>query len=228
MFEVKRRLDGNAGWFLTDITERGPGKAKSPSSSKLWTKFNETAGKYLYAPFRTNGWSLKTFDFLDGAKYRIVSAEPLTMDGDEVLRVRYASVPKAPVPQSGTIELLPQRGWVVRHHEFKGMALSHGGAVTTQQPYTIVTDIEYQKGDDALPKARTVRYTASGSVKEMIFDSLDFGVTKPTKEFTLAHFGLPDVTSRVTDPSRSHAIYWPAGVGFLVLIAAFVIRRRQA
>lgn len=223
MFAATSGPGSNGSWILSDAGRVAPsGPARDISG--IETKFNELGGKYLLAPYRLNGWPGP--DFLDEARFRVSDAEEAFEGGRHIMRVRYAARAPGASARSGTVELLPDRSWAVKRHEYHGLARGAGRPVGPGDPFQIVLDVEYEGGGDGPPRPGTVRYSGSVGTSEFRFDKVEFGVETPAREFTPASCGLPDVTAIAPDPSRSNLSYWLFGVAACASVAAVVVRRR--
>ncbi|CAN5654255.1 hypothetical protein BH23PLA1_BH23PLA1_14410 [soil metagenome] len=227
MFEADRDLPDGGPYTLSDVGRRTPEGATSGDGA-IVSKFDESAGKYIFAPFRMHGWD--DFDWFDEKSHEITSAEAIRRDGEGVLRFEYRSKPgeAGSLPVSGRVEVLPGRSWVVRRHELNGATRPVGLPNVHGKPYTIVLEVEYGGDRDGIPVPARVQYSGTFGESIFAFDEIEFGATAPEREFTPEFYRLPDITALAPDPARSYTMYWLFGLATMALATAIILKKRAA
>ena len=218
-FAMHRNLSEKSSYILDDV-----------GYEDVRDKYNNIAGKYLYASFKFNGWA--SMNYSDESAFQILSATTKIDGDDEVLMFEYQKVAtdENPNPTRGFVEVLPRRAWAFRHHEVRGTArASDASGASFDKSYTIVLDVKYDGDRDGIPIPKSVTYTYPNNKYEgCVFDSIEFGIDTPEREFTPAFYQMPNITKIARDPARSTSIYWLFGIAVLTLVAAVIIKKRSS
>lgn len=186
-----------------------PGDRPAHDGKEIDEEFTLDAGRFAESPFRMLGVSLP--EIASGESYSILSANWLDHPGERVLEVRYRSNYDAPErpPLTGRVELLPDRGWAQRYHEYSTTARAgRGSNAPNLETIRVAMTVEYGDDIDGIPvPARVVFFHSRTGEERFEFTSFRLGEATPQRQFSLGYYGLPDITATPRDTSRSRIPY---------------------
>lgn len=226
-FEATRDASSGGDYAILNVGRASDAKGETATADdRVRRSFDQSGGKFLFAPFKAGPtevpWIVEN--------YRITASERIVEDGREVLRFRYTtddSKKKKAPPASGLFEVLPGRGWALRRYELAATAFAGAGPKAPKIDIRQVITVEYGDDQGGVPVPKRVHYSSMGKTQICEFDQVLLGAETPEREFTLAHYRLPDVTRPVADPARDHATHWLLGMAAAALLAAIALGRRS-
>jgi hypothetical protein len=203
-----RTISGSNGVYRYNVEQKSA--QDKPVLRTFWatqTDYGDDATFLLQAAY-IDGFPVK--DFLDGPAARLVSFEPVVVEGRRLARLRFMRhFSDKSTEYSGYALLDPDFHWAVRFWQQE-----HGwGVMDAKLEYR--TDVP----DIAFPLKKTVRDIAKGAVVNIRTSEFDAPrpCSVPAAEFSLAAYGLkPPTTPRDTDRASGFAT---AGWVLLVLLA---------
>ena len=201
----------NAAPELLDFSlEGGSASSRYGNLVQSWLKAAYTL------PFRSLA------DLLGDKTFQIVRVDRVVVDGRDCLHVefRYEFVPSAPAPRTrqippstllvGSFVVDPALGWALRSYEY--------ATPGTDQSQSAAINYKGNEAGVALP-VEVVMVGRKARRNQATFQEIAFGPT-PEAEFTLAHYGMPELDRPIGDIGSSSAPRWIAGVSVVLLGAA--------
>jgi len=151
---------------------------------------------------------------MSASGYRLLGAERSVKDGRESVSVEFEVGAKSPKDRVAIV-FDPQSDWLIQSSEF------HSGA---NPALRIRAEIQYSNSRDGSPVPRRITFD-DGSTGSSMCEFIDW-TFEPTaeSEFTMPHYGLPDLVSKVSK-HRSPLPYWLAGGAATCILFALVARR---
>jgi prepilin-type N-terminal cleavage/methylation domain-containing protein len=189
---------------------------------KLKASFSNRFGKFLIAPHGILDTEFS--EYLSYPNFTTRSADPVVVDGKRLLRMEFDSGTGGPeTTMRMTVDFDPDAGWLIHSAELRPGYMNGHVAVGYKVKYqdAIGTDV-------ALP--REVRFLdPTGVTTTCAFESIERRPT-PETEFTMAHFGLPDIASTRAGGGGGRGGLTNVAIltlaGLACLVAALMLRRR--
>jgi hypothetical protein len=178
------------------------------TTSNELDRYMDIFGRFLIAHNAVGG--LPISQFLDQPGFRITAADTFKQDGKSLMKVDCG------VRGRVWFILDPDEGWVVQSCKFH----------PKDAPNELTTfSIEYGPSRDGIPLPRLVkRQDPDGVVTYCEFTDWTFAPS-PRSEFTMAHYGLPDLVHAVHP--RGYGVYWIISSACLLGGIAIIILRRH-
>ncbi len=203
-FKLNRKGDKGA-YTVGDISGATESRGSNPA-------LDHTYGRYLVAPFTVG--SIKLTEMISDPSFVVASATTEKVGDDELVRINFTyGVGNA--AQEGFVLLAPSKGWTIREWETR--------LDTLKVP--IYSKITYRPTGDDLPLPRVIEIKdADFTLKTLSFDNVEFKPT-PVEEFTLAHYGLPDVSTPGASGGPWNTAFWLAGAAAVAIFMGALLRR---
>ena len=222
-----RRRPAEGGDYVIDSMERAEGSQPGAVASKVSQKYYYYAGRFLEASYLPGMNDVTRM--LSDPHFKFTSCRQEGQGEDEVVTLRYAyyeTVGNGTPWETGLLEFLPGRNWVVRRHEADSFATISVQGRPRKIKFNRSMTVEYADGrvSPPVPSRVTIRELSDGWT--LIFDKVTFDASVPVRDFTLEAYGLGAVARPVADPSNSSAIYWVLVLAVVALAAAAWLRIR--
>jgi hypothetical protein len=199
------------------------------------TSPKQAAQNWVGAHFVITGISNTYFpDVVGDADFSLQSAAPLTLDGEELVRIEFTARPKEwstkarpkgtgwlPL-RKGWIVFDPERYWVIRECHVELQNSPQGGSTGSMHG-----KFEYKEGRKGFPIVkRTVRKWDGGYQYTQEFDLTERDDV-PESDFTLSAYGLPEPPEVQQPRARSWLYLWVGLAGMICLALGVGFRWRS-
>jgi len=193
-----------------------------PKSGEL-EKFR---GRFFRPACEAPGFNLPVFLIdLDHPGLSIQSVEPVTRDGESLVRVDYTVRLNDPKPslQKASCLLNPDWDWSLREFE-TAYETTYEGVGSFSYSYSGVVDYEPGSGAVPQPQAIHLKYTTPTSVQTTDFSYTRFDFEESSAdEFSLAPYGLGEIETPLARPTN-RLPYVFGGIAAIALILSIWLR----
>jgi hypothetical protein len=200
-FTLQRGVDAPGAPFLI----------KSAGNERLdRAYYDEYFGVFQTFPFGFPPLLTYYSDEIDGTRFKLVAAEPITFEGRACLELRFGPVP--PYGMKWRLVVDPSLGWAARLSE------DYGGPKGT----IARIEMDYAPAIDGTPIPRVVKSWNKAMEMERTceFKTVSLDPT-PSEAFTLTSYGLPEIGGR---PYRFPGTLGLFALGVVGLAGAFALR----
>lgn len=188
----------------------GPEEVAGPLKGKL--------NLFISAPYSICNVPLS--EIMADPSFEIAEVSGIEFEGEDCLKIEYDYHNEEDSLASGWVIVSPDEGWAIRAFESRRPLKNR-----PQARYFGV--VEYGDVEGGVPVLHRVQITSSNPPEEVIelsyvFDGIVPGPV-PDEEFTLASYGLPDLSTPRGD-SANRTVYWLYGLAALALVVALAMK----
>ena len=190
-------------------------KLEEPDSEEASVAMNAYLGEFLYAPFGIYG--IRMTRLISGPGFRFMDAAIGMEDGETTARIEF--VAKDAFVKSGTIWCSPEQGWAISRVDCQ---------VLPGVTHRLTGRVDYDRSDGGLRFPKKVSYSIKGKRPDPIlieYSADKFAVVStPGRDFTLAHYGLPEIGIPGRDQSRDSSNGWFFIAGLAAVATAISLK----